>query len=135
MGRDAAGDLARRYLLERMTDRQMAMLGDGSLRDLPGGVPGASPSTGHEGVSGEATPASRSPVRSSAVKASASRGARKTTERLERQLTDIDRQERELHDRMVASATDTQALAALTTELDTLNLDPPSRIRGVIGRG
>nr|MBA2695046.1 ABC-F family ATP-binding cassette domain-containing protein [Actinomycetota bacterium] len=27
-----------RYLLERMTDRQVALLGDGSLRDLPGGV-------------------------------------------------------------------------------------------------
>src|SRR5699024_9426951 len=27
-----------RYLLERMTDRQVAMLGDGDLRDLPGGV-------------------------------------------------------------------------------------------------
>src|SRR5690606_8230257 len=27
-----------RYLLERMTDRQVALLGDAALRDLPGGV-------------------------------------------------------------------------------------------------
>ena len=27
-----------RYLLERVTDRQVALLGDGGLRDLPGGV-------------------------------------------------------------------------------------------------
>lgn len=27
-----------RYLLERITDRQVALLGDGRLRDLPGGV-------------------------------------------------------------------------------------------------
>ena len=27
-----------RYLLERVTDTQMALLGDGKLRDLPGGV-------------------------------------------------------------------------------------------------
>ena len=27
-----------RYLLERMCDRQVALLGDGAIRDLPGGV-------------------------------------------------------------------------------------------------
>ena len=27
-----------RYLLERVCDRQLALLGDGTLRDLPGGV-------------------------------------------------------------------------------------------------
>src|SRR5699024_3009827 len=28
-----------RYLLERLSDRQVALLGDGRIRDLPGGVP------------------------------------------------------------------------------------------------
>ncbi|MCB7372866.1 hypothetical protein LI003_23515, partial [Bacteroides caccae] len=27
-----------RYLLERVADRQVALLGDGTIRDLPGGV-------------------------------------------------------------------------------------------------
>ncbi|MGB3185628.1 MAG: ATP-binding cassette domain-containing protein [Ornithinimicrobium sp.] len=234
-----------RYLLERMTDRQMAMLGDGSLRDLPGGVeqylelrrgalsatskskPGASMSgkgattrgpsgrsgagksapgkggagrsglgkggagrsglgtggsrnsgagrgarseggsrnsgagrgargeggspnagavtggtsnveagTGSGGRATPTTPASPSRLGSSSTLAESastsagstpspssatSRGARKAAERLERQLASIDRQEQGVHDRMVAAATDAQAMVALSSELDTLH--------------
>ncbi len=140
-----------RYLLERMTDRQMAMLGDGSLRDLPGGVEqylelrrGASRGgTGSGGVGAgsrdrprptssasssrsatSSTPAGSASIRgqqTSAPSSATSRGARKAAERLERQLASIDREEQGVHDRMVAASTDAQAMVALSAELNTLH--------------
>ncbi|CAN5364339.1 ABC-F family ATP-binding cassette domain-containing protein [soil metagenome] len=162
-----------RYLLERMTDRQMAMLGDGSLRDLPGGVeqyldlrraatarrgkaraakssgakgPGANSAgaqmSGSKGIgaqgsgptvsgakgSGSAVAQGSGPTVSGAKTsgakapgAAATREARKAAERLERQLAGVDRQEQDVHDRMVAASADAEATSALTRELAMLH--------------
>ena len=127
-----------RYLLERMTDRQLALLGDGSLRDLPGGVeeylrlrrqlpgrsarPGvtapAGPAapTGAVAGSGGTAPAPRGPR----PDAAAEREARKTLARVERALDRIHAQEARLHEQMARAATDPDRLAALTAELSDL---------------
>ncbi|MGD8199520.1 ABC-F family ATP-binding cassette domain-containing protein [Ornithinimicrobium sp. W1679] len=122
-----------RYLLERMTDRQTALLGDGSLRDLPGGVeeylrlrrrmpdrgsarPGVVPATATP-ADGGAAAASRVGARADAA---AVREARKTLARVERSLDRLHAQEARLHEQMAQAATDPDRLTALTAELAAL---------------
>jgi ATP-binding cassette subfamily F protein uup len=104
-----------RYLLERVTDRQVALLGDGAVRDLPGGVeeylelrralPGAAP-------------AGDGPVRGAdAASAAEVRAARKDMARLERQLSRLQEREARLHAAMAERATDHEAVLALDAEL------------------
>ncbi len=123
-----------RYLLERMTDRQMAMLGDGSLRDLPGGVeqyldlrrsmssaPRAATRTAkpERNPPGGKTAASATPL----AIAAQTREARKAVERLDRQLATLTRRESEVHVEMVASATDASAMLRLSGDLSTLHTE------------
>jgi ATP-binding cassette subfamily F protein uup len=92
-----------RYLLERVTDSQMALLGDGRLRDLPGGVDqylelrkAAGPLT--------ATGSAASPAISGGSTGSSSeaelRQARKDLARIERQITKVDAQKGKLQEQM-----------------------------------
>jgi ATPase subunit of ABC transporter with duplicated ATPase domains len=125
-----------RYLLERVCDREVALLGDGSLRDLPGGVEQylqlrraaqAAPS-GSSGQPGPAAPVPAAPVAppgtSGEAAATASparvREARKNLARLERRLARLAEQEAALHDTLAAQATDHQAVLALDAELRAL---------------
>lgn len=115
-----------RYLLERVCDRQVALLGDGRVRDLPGGVEqylelrraakadGAAARREEATVGGEAAP-----VRPGAD-ATAVRAARKDLARIERRLGRIADLEADLHDRMAAQATDHEAVLALDAELRAL---------------
>jgi ATPase subunit of ABC transporter with duplicated ATPase domains len=125
-----------RYFLERVCDREVAMLGDGGLRDLPGGVdeylrlrraisdvsaaeprvrrPEAETSTGR--TAGAAGP-----------DAAAARAARKELAKVERQLDKVRDREARLHEQMAAAATDHErvleldaALRALRDERDVL---------------
>ena len=116
-----------RYLLERITDRQVALLGDGAVRDLPNGVEeylqrravlkaagaartvaaGRSAATAGRGA---ATPAD----------GAAARAARKEMARLERQLEKLARREEQLHAQLAAQATDLAAVTALDAELRAL---------------
>ena len=132
-----------RYLLERMTDRQMALLGDGSLRDLPGGVEEylrlrrqmPDRGTARPGVADPAALAASaagnggtSPARAGArPDAAAEREARKTLARVERALDRIHAQEARLHEQMAQAATDPDRLASLTAELADLT-DQESRL-------
>ena len=115
-----------RYLLERMTDRQVALLGDGTLRDLPGGVEqylqlraalkdratvrGASRGA-QAAPSASATSATAAAPAHSAAEV---REARKTLARVERALDRLHEEEVLLHDQMAAAATDPGRLAELT---------------------
>ncbi len=104
-----------RYLLERVTDQQYAVL-DGGLRHLPGGVEeylrlrslsrelAAPPASA-------AAPAAR-PTTSSAVQ----RQARKDLERIERQLAKVGEREAALEAQMVEHATDAHRLGQLAGE-------------------
>ncbi|MDP9825617.1 ATPase subunit of ABC transporter with duplicated ATPase domains [Kineosporia succinea] len=106
-----------RYLLERLCDRQVALLGDGRIRDLPGGVEeylrlrAAQEQTG---------PTTSSPVEntdSPVVSAADTRAARKEMARLERQIAKLGSREEKLHAQMAEKATDHAAVAKLDAEL------------------
>ena len=115
-----------RYLLERMCDRQVAMLGDGAIRDLPGGVEqyldlrhaarasaAASGSSGGAGAS-RATP---SPAASRGPSAAALREAKKDLNRIDRLLTKLSAQEDRIHLEMAAKASDHTAVLGLNDKL------------------
>ncbi|MCH8612111.1 ABC-F family ATP-binding cassette domain-containing protein [Arsenicicoccus dermatophilus] len=120
-----------RYLLERMCDRQLALLGDGRLRDLPGGVEqylqlyaerqARLRGTGSASAAGRAAPAtSGGGGASSAYTAAQVREARKDMQRLERQIAKLESEQATLHDQMVARATDATAVRELDTRLREL---------------
>jgi ATP-binding cassette subfamily F protein uup len=117
-----------RYLLERMCDRQVALLGDGAIRDLPGGVEQyldlraaakRSVAAARGGRSGDTTagragaPAQEEPTYSAAE----IREARKELSRIERQLSRLSSAEERLHADMAAKATDHTAVLELNGKL------------------
>ena len=117
-----------RYLLERMCDRQVAMLGDGGIRDLPGGVEqyldlrhaaraaaAAGPSGGAGGPRGAG--ASASPTGPPGPSAAELREAKKDLNRIERLLTKLSGQEDKIHLEMAAKAADHAAVLALNDAL------------------
>jgi ABC transport system ATP-binding/permease protein len=118
-----------RYFLERVTEHVVALLGDGKLSFLGGGVeeylariravrdapavssaPDAQPARSSAGSQEAATP-----------KASAGqeRAARKELQRLERQLERLSAREAELAEQLAANATDYEKLTALGADLRT----------------
>jgi ATPase subunit of ABC transporter with duplicated ATPase domains/uncharacterized protein YoaH (UPF0181 family) len=114
-----------RYLLERVTDRQVALLGDGAVRDLPGGVEEyLALRRGAEGAAaaGSEKPRDGVPV-SDVPSGSELRAARKEMSRLERQLEKLARAEERLHEQMSARATDHEAVATLAAELRAVHED------------
>ena len=101
-----------RYFLERVCDDFVALLGDGRLRDLPGGV---------EEYLRLRTEADRAvaPVSAPAAPTSAAldRDAQKAMARLERQIDKLQQREARLHDQLAEHATDFARVAALHAEL------------------
>ncbi|MEO6144767.1 MAG: ATP-binding cassette domain-containing protein, partial [Dermatophilaceae bacterium] len=112
-----------RYLLERMCDRQVAMLGDGAVRDLPGGVEqyldlrhAARGSAATSGGSAR-NPAAASSAAASGPSAAQQREAKKDLSRIERQLTKLAAQEDKIHHEMAAKAADHAAVLQLNGKL------------------
>ena len=113
-----------RYLLERVTDHQMALLGDGRLRDLPGGVDqylqlrsAAADGLVPNGPGGAGSPTAASaagaPLSSSdggadgtgAASEAQRRSARKDVARIDRQLSKLSQQREKISAQMaIASA-------------------------------
>ena len=118
-----------RYLLERMCDRQVAMLGDGAIRDLPGGVEqyldlrhaaraSAAASGGSGGSAGSGgSRATHSPPRSAGPSAAELREAKKDLNRIDRLLTKLSAQEDRIHLEMAAKASDHTAVLGLNDKL------------------
>ncbi len=115
-----------RYFLERITDHVMALMGDGSLALLPGGVDeylrrraevigrGAVPVAASEAASeGAAGP-------EPTVSAAERRAAQKEMQRVERRMDRIGKREGELHELMAEAADDYARLAELDAEAKTL---------------
>ncbi len=119
-----------RYFLERVTDQVDALLGDGKISFLPGGVddylerarvrraaaaaPVASPGGGSAARGGAG----------SAVSASAAdRAARKELQRLERQIDRAAARETALNEDLAANATDYEKLTELGAELRILQAE------------
>jgi ATP-binding cassette subfamily F protein uup len=127
-----------RYFLERVTDRSVALLGDGSLSLLPGGVDeylqrrssgtaltaraGSSPS----GPSGMAAAEAGQEAAPSGPSAKELREAQKELSRLERQLNKISGRETTLHAAMADAASDYGRLASLDAELKDLHAQKES---------
>jgi len=120
-----------RYLLERMCDRQVALLGDGAVRDLPGGVEqyldlrhaaraSSAATAGSANSAGARVSAASSPAAgASASRQSAAdlREAKKDLNRIDRQLAKLAAQEDRIHVEMAAKAADHTAVLALNNTL------------------
>jgi ATP-binding cassette subfamily F protein uup len=104
-----------RYFLERVTEHVVALLGDGRLSFLGGGVDEYLDRV----RAARRAPAPRSPAGSAAAGsgAAAERTARKELQRLERQLDRLTAREAELSAELAANATDYEKLTALGAEL------------------
>ncbi|HWM06338.1 MAG TPA: ABC-F family ATP-binding cassette domain-containing protein [Actinophytocola sp.] len=100
-----------RYLVERVCDAVYALLGDGGVTHLPGGI--------EEYLSRRSAPApAPPPVAAPTRSASAEqRAARKELARLERRLDTLTKREVSLHEALAEAATDAERLLALDAEL------------------
>jgi ABC transport system ATP-binding/permease protein len=99
-----------RYFVERVCDNVYALIGDGSLRHLPGGV--------DQYLSLRAPVAEAPPVLEKAPPAQAvARAARKEIARLERAMEKLEAREASLHEQMAAASTDHVRLRELQSEL------------------
>ena len=114
-----------RYLLERVCDRQVALLGDGRIRDLPGGIDqylelrqqlaeASEPVTVTRAGGGSGTGAMHT---SRAVSAAEQREARKVMARVEKQLSRLAEREARLHEAMAQAAADHERVLELNREL------------------
>lgn len=105
-----------RYLLERVTDHQLALLGDGHLRDLPGGVEQylelrrqqLSAPSGAAGATSATAEAKNAPSQGQqgALSGAQRHAAAKNLARLERQLDKVSAQIAKLHADMEAASAD-----------------------------
>jgi len=105
-----------RYFLERVCDRFVGLLGDGSIRDLPGGV------DEYLRLRSSYSPPRVGGDRAGAKASSTAelRALRKEMARLERAMERIDEQERALHQQMADSASDFSQVSALDEQLRAL---------------
>ncbi len=132
-----------RYLLERVTDHQLALLGDGQIRDLPGGVEQylqlrAAQEAGGTGFGGTGTGAGGTGAGGSGagvgkagegapeqggVSEAEKRAARKEAAKLEKQVARMTQEEAALHERMatLSAAGDFGALAEANAQLQDLH--------------
>jgi ATPase subunit of ABC transporter with duplicated ATPase domains len=111
-----------RYLLERVSDRQVAMLGDGRVRDLPGGVDEylrlrheAAERVAAQQGSAAALPAAADG--GAGTSPAELREARKDMARVERQLARLAAREERIHAAMAEAATDHAAVLGLNGQL------------------
>ncbi|WP_067456023.1 ABC-F family ATP-binding cassette domain-containing protein [Actinomadura macra] len=116
-----------RYFLERITDHVVALLGDGRVSLLPGGIDeylerraaGTAPSRPPESPAKPAKQAEAAPK----PKGGQDWKARKELDRLERRLEKLAGQEAELHERLAAHATDYAKLQELDGRLKEIQAE------------
>ena len=113
-----------RYFCERVTDLVFGLLGDGTVRHLPAGIPEylkIRQETDHvplmadeQGLTPDADVSSES---AAALDATQTRAAKKQLSRLERTIAACDREEQKLHDQLAEHATDYEKCAELNSAL------------------
>ena len=114
-----------RYFLERVTEHVVALLGDGRLSFLGGGVDEYLDRVRARRAAAPRSPAAAAPLAGSGPgpgagsrpSAAGERTARKELQRLERQLDRISVREAELSEQLAANATDYEKLTSLGAEL------------------
>ncbi|XVQ12511.1 ABC-F family ATP-binding cassette domain-containing protein [Spirillospora sp. CA-255316] len=127
-----------RYFLERVTDHVVALLGDGRVSMLPGGVEeylrrraeGTAPTrTAASGGTATASTVTAPKAEAKAPAKAAAKGggqewkARKELDRLERRLDKLSKQEAELHEQLAAAATDYERLQELDGRLKEIQAE------------
>jgi ATP-binding cassette subfamily F protein uup len=109
-----------RYFLERTCDGVVALLGDGAVSALPGGVEEylarrrTAVATAEPGRAGAGATSAGGAARS---RIGDSRAARKELARLERKLAKLTAEQGRIHAEMAARATDYEAVSALDAQL------------------
>ncbi|MBV9822423.1 MAG: ABC-F family ATP-binding cassette domain-containing protein [Actinobacteria bacterium] len=117
-----------RYLIERVCDSTVALLGDGSIAALPGGIEqyldqrqAARASDKAATAKGAAAGASQQPGGAAEpARRSDPRATRKELARLEREIAKAERREAELHQALAEHATDYVRISELDGELRTV---------------
>lgn len=108
-----------RYLLERVTDHQMALLGDGKIRGLVRGVDEYLELRENAGLSPNSTAAAPAAAQSGPTEGQ-KRDARKVLNRLERQLGKNSAADAKIHTQMAENVGDYDVLADLQAKLAKL---------------
>ena len=106
-----------RYFLERTTTVTSSLMGDGSIKALPGGV--------DEYLAKRVRRTAAAPAAQEKPKGD-TRAAKKELQRLERQLVTLDKREAELHAAMADQASDHEAVLRLNAELHDLRAQKES---------
>ncbi|GAA1185924.1 ATP-binding cassette domain-containing protein [Pseudonocardia alaniniphila] len=108
-----------RYLVERVCDTVVALLGDGKVTHLPGGIEEYLQRRAAAGrqATGLSTPPPAPAAAKPASSAADQRAARKEASRLERRLETLGKREKQLHEDLAAAATDPSRLMELDAEL------------------
>jgi ABC transport system ATP-binding/permease protein len=106
-----------RYFLERVCDRFVGVMGDGSLRDLPRGV------EQYLELRRQAMQPVTSLLPSKSSSAAQQRIARKEMARLERLIARKEEEIASLHSQLVDASTDYERLSALTLTLEQCEQD------------
>ena len=127
-----------RYLVERACDTVVALLGDGKITHLPGGIDeylARRAAAGRQvtGLLGRAGPGPAArPQRPS--DAAEQRAARKEAARLERRMAALADREKRLHEQLAAAATDPARLLELDAELKAV-LAELAEVEHAVARG
>jgi ATP-binding cassette subfamily F protein uup len=108
-----------RYLVERVCDTVVALLGDGEITDLPGGI---DEYLRRLSASTAAVPTQQAPV-AAPSDAAEQRTARKTLARLERRLETLHKRVAELNGRMADAGADADRLVELDAQLKTVRAE------------
>jgi ATP-binding cassette subfamily F protein uup len=116
-----------RYFVDRVCDKVVALLGDGTLAELPGGVEeylrrraaGGAPLTTAAGA-GTRPVGAPAPTTVSAADA---RAAKKEAGRLERRMLKLDADEKKLHEQLAAAAADYAKAAELDARLKAVHAE------------
>jgi ABC transport system ATP-binding/permease protein len=108
-----------RYFVERVCDDVYALLGDGGVRHVPGGIEQYLELRRIEAAAAEPPPRT-APRGGGAPVGAVLRAARKEVARIERALEKLAVREQALHAEMAAAATDHERLRALQAELDAV---------------
>ena len=113
-----------RYFVERVCDDVFALMGDGGLRHLPGGIDQYLELRAEATAAPTASSSERSPRGPGAPSPGAQRrAAQKELARVERELERAERRDAELQAEMAAAATDAARLDELTRELGAVASD------------
>jgi ATP-binding cassette subfamily F protein uup len=118
-----------RYFVDRVCDKVVALLGDGTLAELPGGVDeylarraaGGAPLTTAAGA--EARSVGAPSTSAPAVSAADARAAKKEASRLERRMLKLDADEKKLHGQLAAAASDYAKAAELDAQLKAVHAE------------